>query len=89
MLAAQVLLHDTLDQLRLLVDCFQLDDDARSDVMSDDINVSVQACVQVIAQCCNALMEVRTVPYNKTLLNATNKQAKTTKKNVYLCPFVW
>ena len=54
----QILLHDTMDQLRLLVECFQLEEEARNDVMNDDVSVSIPACIRVLAQCCNMLMEV-------------------------------
>lgn len=52
-------LTDTHEQLRTLVDCFQVDDDVRKEISTEDVGQGIQACVQILAECCSALMEDR------------------------------
>ncbi|KAK7091121.1 uncharacterized protein [Littorina saxatilis] len=58
-LQGQVVLHDTWDQLRLLTDCFALDEDTRRELHTEDVAQGITACVKTIAECLNSLMEDR------------------------------
>ena len=59
-MTGQVVLSDTLQQLRTLVDCFQVEEEVRKEISSaEDAGQGIQTCVQVLAECCNALMEDR------------------------------
>nr|KAG5699939.1 hypothetical protein BaRGS_018238 [Batillaria attramentaria] len=58
-LQGQVLLQETMEQLRMLVDCFEVPDEARRAIPEDDPLQGVQKCVEIILECCNAMMEDR------------------------------
>ncbi|XP_076456556.1 uncharacterized protein LOC143290888 [Babylonia areolata] len=59
-LQGQVVLHNMLEQLLMLLDCFQLGEDVKRELLdhNDDVQ-GIHSCLELLADCCNTLMEDR------------------------------